>query len=406
MFSTYIINGKAVGPLAPVLNAARLGQSFVPELLQPWLDDDDRPCVTLPLYGKHKLNKEGEPVYNEAGEPVWQRQDILCAELEKMGRASLRQLSPLWNTSFMRKNEWFRVQSRVIQATRQRIRAWNDLAAANPITGFDGMGTYAFEYEMENDPGEAIRHMEIIGDLRHDETQYKIGSIPLPVTQSGFHYTQRRMANAAMNGRSVANRTADKAGRRIAESMERVTIGTSTGVTWGTRSTGVQPHEGTSTEYGYTNAPWRFAKTDLHTPSASSPEQILEDLIEMRETLIANGFYGPFNVYYSTGYDRFFSDDYFRTGGTSVNRIVRERLAAIEDIGAIRRLDFLTSGYQLIMTDMSNDTAEAVIGMDVTVVQWPEMGGALQKFRAMMIAAPLIHRNYDGETGIVHGTTS
>ena len=397
MLTTYVKDGTAYGPDGAVLNAARIGHRFISEMMQPWLDDKNRPCVTLPI-GKPKLDNEGKPVVNANG-PVFQKMDFLCSDLRKMGYDH-----PVWNATFMRKNDWYKVQERVIEANRTALVAWNDLAAANPFTGFDGMGTYSLEYEMENDPGEAVRNMEIIGELINDQSQYKIGSIPLPVTQAGFWYTQRRLANANSNGRNLSSRTAERAGYAIGKSMERVTVGVSTGVTWGTRSTGVQPHEGTSTEYGYMTTPAAYIKTDLHTPTSANPENVIEDIAEMHQTLIEADYEGPFAVYYSVPYERFLVDDYFRTGGNSATRTLRERIMALGDIRWLKRLPILKTGYTLIMTDMTRRTAEAAIGMPLTTVQWPEIGGAIQKFRVMMIGAPLIHRNFAGNTGIIWGT--
>jgi hypothetical protein len=102
-------------------------------------------------------------------------------------------------------------------------------------------------------------------------------------------------------------------------------------------------------------------------------------------------------------------DDYFRTGGTAVSRTLRSRLLGpegIEEITDIRRVDLFTSGYQIILVDMSGDTCTAVIAQNLTTIQWPDLGGAIQRWRVYMAAAPLIYHNYAGKTGILHGTTS
>ena len=380
---------------------------LMPELAQPWVDRRGRPCVTLPT-GNARKDKDGNIVTNTNGDPLPEYKDYLTDDLVKHG---LRHpaLQAVWNAAYVSRDEGIKIQQRVIAATRSRLRVWADLAAANTLD-VGGLGNYTVEYEMENDPGEAFRHMELVGELRRDESQTKIGSVPIPITQAGFEYTQRRLAHSATSGRPVQTRNAERAGRRIAEAMERVTLGTSTGVTWGTRGSGYGrwQHDGTSTEYGYTNCPYRFTKTDMHTPSASSPEQVLEDFIEATELMHSNDFHGPFIAYVTTGYDRFLKDDYFRTGGTSAVRSLRERLLSgpDNDITEIRRVDLFTTGYQVILVDMSGDTAVAAIAQNITTIQWPDLGGAIQKWRVFMAAAPLIYHNYAGETGILHGTTS
>src|SRR5688572_22114885 len=100
MFSSYIQNNHVYGPDGAVLNTARIGHRFVPELLQPWLDNRGRSCVTIPT-GQQAKDKEGKLVFNSAGQPVQEKRDYLCSDLEKMGIRT-----PVMNAAFMRKDEW------------------------------------------------------------------------------------------------------------------------------------------------------------------------------------------------------------------------------------------------------------------------------------------------------------
>jgi uncharacterized linocin/CFP29 family protein len=200
---------------------------------------------------------------------------------------------------------------------------------------------------------------------------------------------------------------AEAAGRRIGEMIERTVIGTETGMTFGTRSgDAAVAHTGTSTVYGYTNFPYRQTKTDLTTPTGSNPEAINTDILEMIEVMQTAGFYGPYMLYHSTAYTRFLNDDYFRSGSTSAVRSLRDRILENGDISDIQRLDYLTSGYQLLLIQMDPDVAQAINGMDVTTVQWETRGGMQQNFKVMAIQVPLLKTPYNGVSGILHGTTS
>ena len=126
----------------------------------------------------------------------------------------------------------------------------------------------------------------------------------------------------------------------------------------------------------------------------------------MRDLLYADNFFGPFMLYHSTGYDIFLDNDYFRSGGTSVNQTLRARIESIDGISGVRRLDYLTSGYQMIMVQMTSDVARAVNGMDITTVQWESIGGMRLNFKVMAIQVPQLRADYSGRCGIVHATTS
>jgi hypothetical protein len=178
-------------------------------------------------------------------------------------------------------------------------------------------------------------------------------------------------------------------------------------MTFGTQGTGVTAHDGTSTVYGYTNFPNRITKSDLTTPLGSNPEAVMTDVIEMRELLYAEGFYGPFVLYHTPAYDRFFDDDYFRTGSTAQTRTLRERIRSIDGITDVRRLDFWTgAAYQMVMVQMTPEIARAVNGMDITTLQWESHGGLKVNFKVMCIHVPQLRADYSGNTGILHATTA
>jgi hypothetical protein len=288
----------------------------------------------------------------------------------------------------------------------QRLRAWADLSAANSYGGFNGMSKLTLEYESMSDPGEAMVDMDGLSDGRNDSPLFQLRSLPLPITHADFWFSERRLAVSRNSSTPLDTTMAEAAGRRVAEMIERTLIGVETGVTYGTQSGGITAHQGTSTVYGYTNFPYRLTKTDLTTPTGSNPEAVMQDVIEMRELMYSNGFFGPFMLYTSTGYDVFFDNDYFRTGSTAVQRTLRERLMAIEGIQDIRRLDYLTSGYQMIMVQMTPDVAQAINAMDITTVQWESQGGLRKNFKVMAIQVPLLRAPYNGVGAIIHATTS
>jgi hypothetical protein len=132
--------------------------------------------------------------------------------------------------------------------------------------------------------------------------------------------------------------------------------------------------------------------------------------LEMRDQLYSDNFFGPFILYHSTGYESFLDNDYFRAGGTSVVRSLRERILAIDNIQAVRRLDYFTptspSAYALILVQMTADVARAINGMDITTIQWESQGGMRVNFKVMAIQVPQLRADYNGNCGILHATTA
>jgi len=376
----YIMNGRGYGPVAQTIQ----GCQFDPGLMRPYFDSRGIRCVTVNT-GKR----------DSKGKPVFERRPI--SELLNLGISS-----PVFNATSLRKDDWIEYDRVVVRAARSRLRAWADLAGANTFGGFNGLAKPILEYESMSDPGEAVGDMDVLAEGRNDKPRFNLQGMPLPITHCDFFLSARQLAVSRQSGTPLDTTMAEAAGRRVAEMIEQTTIGTVTGMTYGTST----DYGTTSAVYGYTNYPYRNTKTDLTTPTGANPEAVVQDILEMRDQLYADNFFGPFVLYHSTGYDAFLDNDYFRTGGTSANMTLRQRVEAIDGISAVRRLDYLTSGYVLIMVQMTPDVARAINGMDITTVQWEEKGGMMLKFKVMAIQVPQIRSDFDGRCGIVHATTS
>jgi len=385
-----------------------VGNGFDPGLYRPYLDSRGRPSVVV--------NTGQWTVEKGVRTPIRRKQ--LIRDLAAAGRP----LPPVVNATSLRKEEWIELDSVVLRAARQRLRAWADLAAANSFGGFNGMAKLTLEYEAMSDPGEAVVDLDGLTDGRTDSPLFQLRSLPLPITHSDFWFSERRLAVSRNTGTPLDTTMAEAAGRRVAEKIEKTTIGVSggfSGLSYGAQTTGVTAHDtsapsdghgsalGASTVYGYTTYPHRFTKTNMTVPTGSNPEATVADVLAMRNTLYNSGkFYGPFMIYHSTDWDQWLDNDYARLGGSNANMTLRDRLRAIEGIQDVRRLDFLTSTYTMILVQMTADVARAVNGMDITTVQWESVGGMRKNFKVMAIQVPQIRSDYNGNCGILHGTTA
>jgi hypothetical protein len=381
MFVDMVLNGQPHGPVAETVAGCRWDAG----MLRPYIDSKGHKCVAVHM-GR----------VDNKGRAVPERRTV--SEMMNLGYHS-----PVFNATSLRKEEWIEIDRVVIRAARQRLRAWADLAAANTYGGFNGMSKTILEHETMSDPGEAVVDMDGLSDARNDSPRFQLEGLPLPITHSDFFFSARRLAASRNNGTPLDTTMAEAAGRRVAEMVEKTTIGVETGVAYGGANS--LTYGRTSQVYGYTTFPARLTYTTLTTPTGSNPEAVVSNILAMRDLLYANFFYGPFVLYHSTGYDAYLDNDYFRTGGTAAVRSLRERVAAIDGISAVRRLDFLTTGFVMILVQMTGDVARAVNGMDITTVQWEAKGGMELHFKVMCINVPQIRADFNSRCGVLHATT-
>lgn len=381
MFRDFILNGQGMGAVGQRVAECR----FDPGMMRPYLDEKGRPSVTI------------NTGFDDKGQPKYEKQ--LISRLAQQGVHV-----PVANATSLRKQEWQLLDTVVLRTARARLRAYADLASANSFGGFNGMSKMILEHETMNDPGEAVVDMDGLSEPRADSPKFQLEGLPLPITHAGFWFSARRLAVSRNSGTPLDTTMAEASARRVAEQIERTLIGSITGYTYGvTADYGRAP-----TVYGYTNFPSRNTYTSLTAPTAGgwTASDTLAEVLAMRDVLYADNMYGPYMLYHSNDWDQYMDNDYILTGGNVATQTLRQRLRAIEGISDVRRLDFLTNAFTLILVQMTSDVARAVNGMDITTVQWESQGGMRLNFKVLCIQVPQIRADYDGRCGIVHGTTS
>ena len=385
----YVQNGQGFGEVAGALAGCR----YEPGLMRPYFDDKGQRCVTI---------NTGRKVKNEKGIYVPEFKKTLISNLAANGLGN-----PVWNATSLRKDEWITMDQQILKSARQRLRAWSDLAAVSSFSGFNGMSKTILESESMSDPGEAIVDMDGISEGRSDSPLFKNRGLPLPITHSSFWFSSRNLAVSRNSGTPLDLTMAEAAGRRVAEMVEKTLIGAETGISYGKAAN--YPDYEIPTVYGYTNFGQRNTKTDLTTPTGSNPASTVQDVLEMRQLLYDDHFYGPYMLYHSDDWDSYLDNDYYAlatSGMASPSQTLRDRLRKIEGIQDVRRLDFLTDTFTLLLVQMTSDVARAVNGMDITTIQWESKGGMQLNFKVMAIMVPQLRADYNGNCGIVHATTS
>jgi hypothetical protein len=394
MFSDFILNGSGVGPVGEVLEGSR----FDTGLLRPFFETNPE----SPRYGKKCVTvNSGRKVWDEATQTY-------RPKLVKMTLNEARDLeidSPVFNATTLRKEEWIKLDDVILRAARLRLRAWADLAGANSYS-LDGMSTPILEHETMSDPGEAIVDMDGLSEGRTDNPLFQLQGIPLPITHSDFWFSKRRLMVSRNRGTPLDLTMGEAAGRRVAETIEQTLIGTTTGVTYGGGS--LTPQYGrASTVFGYTNFTNRVTFTSIVQPTGTNGDAVMGSWLALRETMYSQRFFGPFMVYTSTDWDQYLDRIYSSTNPAAGT--LRRMLLQIDGIAGIRRLDYLTNAtnpFTVIFVQMTPDVARAINGMDITTVQWESLGGMRLNFKVMAIQCPQLRADFNGRSGIGHGTTS
>lgn len=450
MLQEFIINENGQGTY---VNDGALGRGLRSHggdtgTFRPYTEDDPsarrygQRCVTVNT-GRFRIEERTNPQGQKVRHRIPIRRSMTLNEAQRAGIA----LPPvaftsnagalLANATGLRKEEWIQFDTKILRASRYRLRAWADLAGANSFGGFNAMAKSILEHETMSDPGEAIVDMNGISEGRGDAPKFQLEGLPLPITHSDFWFDARRLAESRNSGTPLDTSMGEAAGRRIAEAIEKTLIGNQTGVTYGGASTYVGGYGRTSQVYGYLTFPNRLTKTNAYKPTGNGRSgtgwvaaDTLKDVLAALDQLRLGKFYGPFQIYHSNDWDQYLDGDYILTGGNVATQTLRERLTAIKGIEDVKRLDMLFASapsanpssssytgpggehvaanyaFTMIFVQMTEDVAQAVNGMDITTIQWETRGGMQLNFKVLCIQVPRLRADFYGNCGILQMTAN
>jgi uncharacterized linocin/CFP29 family protein len=341
----FILNGQASGDVASTLMANQMDVGA----LRPFVGDDGQSYMSL---------NSGDTIVTNA-------------------------------PATLRKDDWIALDTAVLKAAKQRLRFVADLRGAGLTYAVpNGIGSTVLQYEQQSDITTATISMDGLRESNADRPEFNLVNLPLPIIHKDFQFSARQVAASRSGGSPLDTTTAELAGRRVAEEVEKLALGESSSYAYGG-----------GTVYGLKNFPQRLTKA-MTTPTSSNHATTVNEVLEMKRQSQNAGYYGPWNLYAAPVWDEFLDEDYSTAKGDNT---LRERLQRIDGINSVATLDYLT-GNDMILVQNTSDVVREVIGLDVTTVQWESHGGMQLNYKVMAIMVPQLRADFNNNTGIVHGT--
>jgi hypothetical protein len=290
----------------------------------------------------------------------------------------------------LRKDEWKSFDSVLVREAQIRLKAVADLYAAGLTKSIKGgLGKTVHEYEKMTDMTPAIMSMDPNVRSDNDRVEFELEGVPLPVIHKDFDLNIRMIENARNGGEPLDTIQVGQCGRRIAEKLEDLVInGTS------------KVYNGLPI-YGYTTFPGRieesFGTGGDWGQTAKTGDQILADVLTMKQTMHDNRMYGPYWLYIPGDADVRLDLD-FKADGTQTRR---GRVLAIDGISKISTLDTLATG-NVLMIQPTRDVVELLTAVPLQNIQWDLNGGMTVAFKSFTVQIPLFRTDAAGRSGIVH----
>lgn len=294
------------------------------------------------------------------------------------------------NSQTMLKDVWDILDDSVTTVAKSRLRAAGDLRDAGlTVVIEEGMGKAIFQYQNMTDITKATIAMEPRVQSQEDRPEYELLNMPLPLVFKDLSFGVRELLISKNRGPGVDVDAAGEAAHRVAEMVDDLVVGNVNPYSWGGGKV-----------WGYTTFEDRMTKV-LTNPNAGgwNPNVTVTEVLSMRQMSINAFHYGPWVLYTSTGFSEFFQEDYSAAKG---DRLLRERILAIEGIQDVRSLDNL-SGFQMVLVEMKARNVRLVIGMDIMAIQYNMPGDFETCIKVMCLINPNFRSDSNNSCGIVHG---
>ncbi len=292
----------------------------------------------------------------------------------------------------LRDEEWKMMDETVVNAYRDPLVAASDLFGAGLRFNVpNAMGVTVLEHESLTDEGEASISMYAGTAPNEDLSEYSLTGIPLPIVSHGFTLDERVLQAGRNRGTPIDVTGVERSTRAVSVLTDDIFFN------------GTFAYGGYNL-YGYTTHPSRNTGSLAGTSSnegwadaSKTGEEILADVLAMIQAAYDDLLEGPFMLYVPRAYHTALQADFKANSDKSI----MARLMEIDELRGIRKSLRLAADNVVLVT-MQRDVVDAVVGFLPTLVEWPEQGGAINRFKVMSIVVPRIKADPTGKSGIIH----
>jgi hypothetical protein len=301
---------------------------------------------------------------------------------------------PIQVNATLRRDEWKQLDEAILKIAEYRLGGVQDLIDAGLTYQLgNALGTTVLEWHDVGDAAEAVVTMDGITRAKGDRPKFQFNYLPIPIIHVDYEINARALAASRSLGNPLDTTMAERAARRINETLEGMLF------TDTTYAFGEADSRSRNSIYSYINHPDinEVTLTANWDASGKTGAQIVDDVLAMKQSSIDAYFYGPWKLYIPTAYETVLDKDY---DATTPGTTIRERILKISGITGIKVVDRLPAN-NVLLVQMTSDVVRLVQGFGLQNVEWGVEGNLLTKYKVMTIQVPQIRSDQNGHTGIV-----
>lgn len=296
------------------------------------------------------------------------------------------------NAGTLRRDEWKQIDDVLLGIRDNRLDGTSFLLNRGLVFNLgNAMGTTVLEYHTEGDALTAELSMDAVTRTTNDRQEFDSVYLPIPIVHVDWDINERVLESSRRLGNPLDTTSTERAARRVMEKQEEMLF------------TDTKYKFGGGQIYSFLNFPHRDTSIEISdwADPAVTGEDIVQEVLEMKQASIANRHYGPFAVFIPNKYETKLDEDYSSAKG---DKTIRQRILDIANIENIVVVDTLPAD-NVVLVQLTNDVVRIVQGIALQNIQWMSQGGFVNKFKTMSIQVPQLRADQEGRTGIVHAKT-
>ncbi len=326
---------------------------------------------------------------------------------------------PARNNATLLKDEWEMMDTAIIKAFQSRLTYVSGLKAAGLTYSLpDPLKHTVLTHQNMSNAQQAMISMD--ANVQNQGDTFEIGSdsIPIPIISSGFNLDIRQLAGARGSALPLDTTNMEFLARANAEFLENQTLfgngnitesnkrvlnfGGDAAVRLANRFT----HGGNVIDGVFTKeAAVQYALAADWLLAATTPKQMLTDVMNMKQELIEQGYSGNFKLTLPSYLEVTLDGDYKSSESSSVmsilNRMKMIGGLTIEFCDSMGRITPATTEYiRMSMVAQQPDVIRIIDGIDAMPVQWQTQGAMNTSYRILTIQVPQLRTRQAGDCGI------
>lgn len=298
--------------------------------------------------------------------------------------------------SLLRRDEWDRLDTRVMQAVLQPLNLTRVLIQRGLVTTLGSIGVLQASYTRIGEMTAANASLRGHASTEKDLVDSDIKAIPVPIISKEFELDARTLASSRMQGNAIDVTNGAAAGRVVAEKVEDLVINGDSSI-----------NLNGATIYGLTNHPDRNTDTAANYGGGDwgTITNVTPTIAGAIANLQADGFYGPYGIFAHTVQYHQAATAFFTDGSVSTPLARSMLIPGVELFEPSAQLD----AGEVIVLHLSEEVIEIAYVESywpVTNLEWTSGDGMQLMFKVMTVMTPLIKSGFGAKSGIVHVTSA